>query len=217
MSTKRIDWLRIAAIAAPTGAAFAPGSAAAHHVMEGKLPGSFLEGLLSGLGHPIIGPDHLAFIVALGIAAALVRGAPALIAAFVAMSTAGVLFHLAKLDVPMSESLVALTVILAGAALIWSRSMARPAWLALAAAAGLLHGYAFGESIIGAERTVLGAYLIGIAVVTAVIAAVVMWLAQRAFANESTDSAATFPRSRIAGIVLGGIGALLFIGTLVSG
>src|SRR5215510_12231222 len=33
-------------------------SAFAHHVMGGKTPSTFVEGLLSGVGHPVIGPDH---------------------------------------------------------------------------------------------------------------------------------------------------------------
>ena len=40
-------------------------SASAHHVMGGKIPTTFAEGFLSGLGHPVIGPDHLAFLLAL--------------------------------------------------------------------------------------------------------------------------------------------------------
>src|SRR5262249_29863369 len=43
-------------------------SAFAHHVMGGKTPSTFVEGLLSGTGHPVIGPDHLAFLLAIGIA-----------------------------------------------------------------------------------------------------------------------------------------------------
>ena len=35
--------------------------AAAHHPMGGTPPSTFVEGLLSGFGHPVIGPDHLAF------------------------------------------------------------------------------------------------------------------------------------------------------------
>ena len=44
------------------------GTASAHHLMGGKTPSTFADGILSGVGHPIIGPDHLAFLVALGIA-----------------------------------------------------------------------------------------------------------------------------------------------------
>jgi urease accessory protein len=41
--------------------------------MGGKTPSTFVDGILSGVGHPIIGPDHLAFVVALGIAVGVCR------------------------------------------------------------------------------------------------------------------------------------------------
>jgi len=36
--------------------------------MGGKTQSTFAEGLLSGIGHPKIGPGYLAFLLALGIA-----------------------------------------------------------------------------------------------------------------------------------------------------
>jgi urease accessory protein len=153
--------------------------ALAHHVMDGNLPTTFMQGLLSGLGHPIIGLDHLAFVVALGIGAALLQGPLVVIAAFVTMSIAGVLIHLAQLDIPMVEPLVSFSVLLVGLALVWSRSVAGSVWLGIAAVAGLLHGYAFGESIVGAERAVVGAYLLGLAIVMAAIALTVAWITRR--------------------------------------
>lgn len=204
---------RLLSCVAAAGIALAPGGAAAHHVMDGKLPSTFIEGLLSGLGHPIIGVDHLAFVIALGIAAAVIPGSMAIIAAFVALSAAGIIAHIAELDVPMIEPLVALTVLVAGAALIWSRSVTRPAWLAFAAVAGLLHGYAFGESIIGAERTVLGAYMIGIGLITAIIAGTAMLAARKALLPEGIPS----PRLKVAGATLGCVGVALLAATLISG
>ena len=49
--------------------------ALAHHPMGGRMPATFTDGLLSGLGHPIIGLDHLAAVLAIGCLAA--RIAPA--------------------------------------------------------------------------------------------------------------------------------------------
>ena len=46
---------------------FASGPASAHHAMGGKTPTTFAEGMLSGLGHPVIGADHLAFLIAVGV------------------------------------------------------------------------------------------------------------------------------------------------------
>ncbi len=42
----------------------------AHHLMGGCTPATFSEGILSGLGRPIIGLDHLAAVVAIGCLAA---------------------------------------------------------------------------------------------------------------------------------------------------
>jgi urease accessory protein len=44
-----------------------------------------------------------------------------------------------------------------------------PIVLLLASAAGIFHGYAYGESIVGAEMTPLSAYLLGLALVQLVI------------------------------------------------
>ncbi|HET9176699.1 MAG TPA: HupE/UreJ family protein, partial [Pseudolabrys sp.] len=41
-------------------------NASAHHVMGGRMPATFMDGFLSGLGHPIIGIDHFAAVVAVG-------------------------------------------------------------------------------------------------------------------------------------------------------
>ena len=38
--------------------------AAAHHFMDGTTPATAAEGLLSGLAHPLIGLDHLLFLMA---------------------------------------------------------------------------------------------------------------------------------------------------------
>lgn len=153
--------------------------ASAHHMMGGKLPGTVMEGLLSGIGHPLIGPDHLAFIVAVGIAAALLGAGRALIATFVGATLVGVLVHQFGVGVPLSEELVAASVILAGFLIAaWNVRQSAVCWIGLALVAGLLHGYAFGESIAGAGPVVLGAYLAGIAVITAAVCAGAMLMAR---------------------------------------
>lgn len=164
---------------AAVGLAFAMSAAPAfaHHAMDGKTPTTFVEGLISGLAHPVIGPDHLAFVLAIGIAAALSQAGFALVAAFIAASTAGVLLHVASFGLPISEVLVAGSVVLAGALVATGSRRSGGLWLTLAALAGIVHGYAFGEAIVGADRTVVGAYLVGLAAVTCAIAATVMMAA----------------------------------------
>ena len=95
----------------------------AHHVMDGKLPQTFLQGLLSGFGHPVIGVDHLAAIVGVGIFAALAGRSAAVVLAFSVVVIAGVGLHLAKVDLPASELFVGLTTLLIGALVIVRQSM----------------------------------------------------------------------------------------------
>lgn len=134
----------------------------AHHVMGGKLPQTFLQGLLSGLGHPVIGLDHLAAIVGVGILAALAGRSAAVVLAFSVAVIAGVGLHLARIDLPASELFVGLTTLLIGALVIARQSMGAGVAALLFAIAGLVHGYALGESIVGAEASPLMAYLLGL-------------------------------------------------------
>lgn len=184
----------------------------AHHPTGGRMPANMLEGFLSGVGHPVIGPDHLAFIVAIGIAAALVPVGARLIAAFVAASLAGVLVHAGRLNIPLSEQVVALSVVAAGAMLAVGRKGSGALWLALGAVAGLFHGYAFGEAVVGAERSVVGAYLVGITAIASIIAATFMLLAPQFLAQTATGS---LVRVRTAGALIACIGIVMFAGGLV--
>jgi urease accessory protein len=145
----------------------------AHHVMGGKLPQTFLQGLLSGLGHPVIGVDHLAAIVGVGILAALAGRSAAVVLAFSVAVIAGVGLHLSRIDLPASELFVGLTTLLIGALVILRQSMSAGRALLLFGLAGLVHGYALGESIVGAEASPLMAYLLGLLVVQSAIAVAV--------------------------------------------
>jgi HupE / UreJ protein len=93
-------------------------NASAHHVMGGRMPATFMDGLLSGLGHPIIGIDHFAAVVAVGCLAATHNAAPTLVIGFIAAMMAGVTLHLHGASVPAAELLVAVTVIALGALLV---------------------------------------------------------------------------------------------------
>jgi len=154
----------------------------AHHPMGGKLPQTFLQGLLSGFGHPVIGVDHLAAIVGVGILAALAGRSAAVVLAFSVSVIAGVGLHLSGIDLPASELFVGLTTLLIGALVILRQSMSAGRALLLFALAGLVHGYALGESIVGAEASPLVAYLLGLLIMQTAIG-VVVYAAVRSLAR----------------------------------
>src|SRR5690242_18984346 len=169
------------------GAALAAEPALAHHVMGGRMPATFGEGFLSGLGHPVIGLEHYAAVVAVGCLAAAHRAGAALALGFVAAMMLGVAAHLGGTTVPGAELLVAVTVVGLGVATMRDPPLTAASAVALFAVAGLVHGYALGESIYGAERSPLAAYLIGLAVIQRAVALAAMSVARMASARAAIN------------------------------
>jgi urease accessory protein len=150
----------------------------AHHVMDGRMPATFADGLLSGLGHPIIGLDHFAAMVAIGCLAAMHRAGPALVLGFVVAMIAGVAAHVRGNTVPGAEIIVALSVIVLGTMLLRKRQTSAGVALSMFIAVGLIHGYALGESIYGAEASPLTAYFVGLAAIQSAVALAAMFVAR---------------------------------------
>ena len=199
-----------------TGAVLGLGSLAiaapafAHHPLDGQLPSTFLDGFLSGIGHPILGLDHFAFMVALGLLTALfsdslrkLRWVPI---SFAVATLLGVGIHLMALDIPASESIVASTVIIIGGFLAINHRVQALALLGFGAIAGVFHGYAYGEAIMGAESSPLIAYLIGLLIVQIGVAGIAFGFGRVIKSFFSQNSVMMF---RYAGLIFGILGIVL--------
>jgi urease accessory protein len=186
------------------------GTASAHHAMGGAMPSTFSQGLLSGLGHPVIGLDHLAFLIAIGVAVGVGGLNLALPILFVAASALGVGIHVGGFGLPGAELIVAASVVIAGFLIATGRKLPLGAWAALFGFAGLAHGYAYGESIFGAETTPLSAYLLGLVVIQSALAVGVATLWRVSKLN------VTAVAPRLAGAAVFGIGLAALIGQLVT-
>lgn len=177
--------------------------AQAHHALGGKTPTNFFEGFLSGLAHPIIGIDHFAFVVAVGLLAAVMQQRLLLPVAFVLAAMVGTGIHVMGMDLPGSELFVGASILTVGLLLALKNRPYPFMTLSLGAVAGIFHGYAYGESIVGADMTPLVAYLAGFTVIQLVIALSAFGIGQRLI----TRSAETFPLAlRFAGFTLCGFG-----------
>ena len=186
----------------------------AHHMMDGKLPQTFAQGLLSGLGHPVIGLDHLAAIVGAGIVAALLGRGFAPVLAFTTAMIAGVGLHLAKANIPAAELLVGLSTAVVGLLVVMRGQFGVLPVAALFALTGRVHGYALGESIVGAENTPLGAYFAGLLVIQTLIA-VGAFLGTKALSAKADTLAPVALRIAGAAIVLvGGVAAATAAGVI---
>lgn len=134
----------------------------AHHPFEGVEPQDFslVQGLVSGLGHPLLGTDHLVFLLAIVVMTVLTtrRWVLPLLASGLAGSGLAVLAGATPepglglaLELVVSLSLVAAGLVHGG----WL-----PAWVLLPLMG--VHGFLLGEPVIGAEPTPLVAYGLGL-------------------------------------------------------
>ncbi len=187
--------------------------ALAHHVIDGKMPTSSFEGLMSGLGHPIIGLDHLAAVIAVGcLAASQWRGALMVIGYVVAM-VIGAAAHIGEATVAGAEIFVALSVVALGLVLVRARPLRLDIAIALFAFAGLVHGYALGESIAGAQPAPLYAYFIGLALIQSAIALAAMQVARMLAARTAFQPTVI----RVLGVAVIAVGLGVLVQQIVSG
>ncbi len=175
--------------------------ALAHHAMGGATPTSVVDGLLTGLAHPLIGLDHFAFVIAVGVLAAVAGARLFAPLFFVGGTLVGCALSLSGLTVPASEWLIIASVLALGTAVALGHRRVRRTELGLFAGAGVLHGMAYAAGIIGAEAAPLGAYLVGFAIIQSGLTVGVM-LAMRLFWR---SDAIGMP-ARLAGAAVAGIG-----------
>lgn len=186
----------------------------AHHPMDGATPTTFMQGLLSGIAHPVIGLDHFAFLMVAALLSVTLKGCARYLVplAFVGATVAGTLYHLGAAELPMTETVVALSALLGGVAVLLKRSAPALLVAALFGMIGVFHGYAYGESIVGAERAPLLSYLLGFALIQyAIIAGGVKALSLIAGRSEHLQSLAI----RSVGLFAAATGAL-FLGMSLS-
>ncbi len=131
--------------------------AQAHHLLEitGLKPNAF-NGFLSGLAHPVLGPDHLLFLLALALLGLQRRltWVIGLLVVGLAGSAAGLLWP----GLPGAESLVSLSLVLEALVLL----QRAPAPMLVPAMA--LHGYVLSNTVLGWSAMPLSTYVLGLLV-----------------------------------------------------
>jgi len=150
--------LRFAAIAA---FALAPSVALAH-------PGHG-EGFVHGFIHPVGGLDHVLAMVAVGLYAALLGGRALWLvpASFVAVMALGGALGIAGINVPHTETGIALSVVVLGLAVALRISLPTLAAMVLVAVFAVFHGHAHGAEM-PANASGLG-YAAGFVLATALL------------------------------------------------
>lgn len=180
--------------------------ALAHHPFGGEAPKTIVEGLVSGVGHPVLGLDHLAFVIAVGLLSAVVKRGWTVLSAFLLTALMGTGIHLGGADLPAPELVISASVLLFGYLAATRKSLNAPAVVALTGLVGMFHGYAYGEAVVGAEPTPLVAYLIGFTAVQSAIALAAYLISRRAISSDRTVGLISVQK---AGFAVCGAGAML--------
>lgn len=166
-----------------------------------------IDGLSSGLLHPLTGIDHLAVMVAVGILATM-QGGRALWQfplTFVGMMVAGALMAGAGLPLVAVEPAIVLSSIVLGTMILLGLQLRTGASLVIIGGFAMFHGHAHGTEVaFGASWT---AFITGFVLSTAAL-----HLAGIACAAAAREKATTFRYS--AGLIIASVGVLTGVGAI---
>lgn len=183
--------------------------ALAHHPLGGLPMTTFAEGLLSGVGHPVLGFDHLFFVAIMGVAAIFTARRHAAPAAYVAAMLLGTALMYAGIGMPMKETVIVLSLLAVGGVVLSGRALGAVPALVLFAGFGLFHGSAFGDAVAGTEAAIGGGvllgYLVGLGAVQYGIALGAGYVAEKLLG--ATEASAV--NARLAGAMAAGVGVFL--------
>ncbi|MEP2944586.1 MAG: HupE/UreJ family protein [Hyphomicrobiales bacterium] len=200
-------------LAAASLATFAT-PALAHHPLGGLPMETFTHGILSGVGHPLLGFDHLFFVIAVGVAALYTGFARLAPAAYIVAMVVGCLMMSFGSGLPIKEVVIGLSLLVVGGVVLSGRALGIVSALVLFAGFGLFHGSAFGDSIATQEAavgtTVLVGYLLGLGVIQYGIALGAGYVVK----HMMKASEATAMNARLTGALIAGIGVYLTLENL---
>lgn len=187
----------------------AAGPALAHHPLDGMPMETLAHGLMSGVGHPVLGFDHLFFVALMGVAAVFTGHKLLAPAAYIGAMLAGCALIYAGVTLPGVEGVIVASLIVLGGIVLSGRGLGLTPALVVFAGFGLFHGAAFGGSIAGQEGGVGGAvlfgYFAGLGLVQYAIALAAGWTAERLLGVTAPGAI----NARLAGAMVAGVGVFL--------
>ena len=170
--------------------------ALAHHpfAMGDSSELNTIQGFVSGVGHPLLGPDHLLFLIAIGFVGLTkpLRWVMPLLTVGLVGSMASQFISLPSSLEVWAEALVSLSLVVEGCVIL----NILPSWLLLPSVG--LHGYLLGAAIVGAEPTPLFAYFLGLVIAQGIFLTLIA-LASKRFSSWAAASHKTV----LAGIWIG--------------
>lgn len=190
-------------------ALFTPTLAFAHHSLGGMPMVTFADGLLSGVGHPLLGFDHLFFVALVGIAAIYTKQRFTSPMVYIVAMLFGCYAISTGIGLPAKEVIIGLFLLTLGAVVLSDKALSLLPAIAIFAGFGLFHGSAFGDALAsqeaGIDGQVLIGYLVGLSAIQYAIALGAGWLVAKVLGALTAQAI----QARLAGAVVAGVGLFL--------
>ena len=122
-----------------TTALFAASPALAHHPLAGAKMETFMHGMLSGVGHPLLGFDHLFFVALVGIVGMYTARHYSVPLAFISAMLIGTLFSSFGFAIPATEIMIIISLLALGGIVAAGRKINLKSAMILFAITGLFH------------------------------------------------------------------------------
>ncbi len=119
-----------------------PKNVFAHHPLNGGVMENFNDGFLSGIGHPILGLDHLLFIIGIGLISFLSKRFLNFSFTFISGTILGLVSMIYGLYLPFYEIIISFTLLLLGYLILARRQIGYNGLLFTLF--GVFHGWAYG-------------------------------------------------------------------------
>lgn len=179
------------------GTLLLPATAFAH-------PGADASSFVAGLVHPLGGMDHLVAMIAVGVLASQFKAAlrTSLVSAFIVAMLIGAIVGAAGLALPNVEPMIALSLLMFGAAIALPRRASATLSLAGVVTFGFFHGHAHGTEMVGSSLLSFG---LGFSFSAALLQGLGLYVTLRA--RELGEHAQT--AIRVSGGMVAGIGIVL--------
>jgi len=190
-------------------ALFTPTLAFAHHSLGGMPMVTFADGLLSGVGHPLLGFDHLFFVALVGIAAIYTKQRFTSPMVYIVAMLFGCYAMSTGIGLPAKEVIIGLFLLTLGAVVLPDKALSLLPAIAIFAGFGLFHGSAFGDALASQEAGIGGqvliGYLVGLSAIQYAIALGAGWLVAKVLGALTAQAI----QARLAGAVVAGVGLFL--------
>ncbi len=150
----------------------------AHHFIEGEVPENFLQGLISGIAHPIIGIDHLVFLIFTTLIVYLISKKIFFISLFIFSTVLGSLLTIININLPILELSIIISILLTGVSFFIYKNISNSILLLIFIIFGIFHGNAYGKTIIEALAPIQVSYIIGLVLVQFLVCIIIFNLAK---------------------------------------